>query len=75
VFQVICGDVHRDEVAADDGRVSGYSVSGQDLYAAIWEKISGPAFVARHGMTSQLYQQEFDKLSSAGFRLTLVDAY
>jgi hypothetical protein len=55
--------------------VSGYRIGGQDFYAAIWEKTSGPAFVARHGMTSDGYQGEFDKLLSQGFRLTLVDGY
>ena len=54
--------------------VSGYSVGGQDRYAAIWEKKSCPQFVARHGMTSQQYQQQFDQLvGQQGFRLTLVD--
>ena len=42
--------------------VDGYTVAGQDRYAAIWEKSPGPAFVARHGMTSQQYQQQFDQL-------------
>jgi hypothetical protein len=55
--------------------VSGYRVGGQDFYAAIWEKTSGPVFVARHGMTSDGYQAEFDKLLSQGFRPTLVDGY
>jgi len=55
--------------------VSGYNVGGQDFYAAIWEKTSGPAFVARHGMTSQVYQQEFDKWSGQGYCLTLVSGY
>jgi hypothetical protein len=51
--------------AADDG----------SRYAAIWEKTSGPDFVARHGMTSDAYQQEFDKWVKQGFRLTLVNGY
>jgi len=55
--------------------VSGYQVAGQDFYAAIWEKTSGPAFVARHGMTPDGYQQEFDKWVKQGFRLTLVSGY
>jgi hypothetical protein len=56
--------------------VSGYAVGGQDRYAAIWEKKSCPQFVARHGMTSQQYQQQFDQLvGQQGFRLTLVDGY
>jgi hypothetical protein len=55
--------------------VSGYNVAGQDFYAAIWEKTSGPAFVARHGMTSDGYQQEFDKWTGQGYCLTLVSGY
>src|SRR5476651_2553575 len=51
--------------AADDG----------SRYAAIWEKTPGPAWVARHGMTSQGYQQEFDKWSGQGYCLTLVSGY
>lgn len=55
--------------------VDGYKVGGQDHFAAIWEKTSGPEFVARHGLTSDGYQQEFDKLLSQGFRLKLVSGY
>jgi hypothetical protein len=55
--------------------VDGYNVSGQDRYAAIWEKTSGPAFMARHGLTSQQYQQEFDKLTGQGFCLSVVSGY
>jgi hypothetical protein len=39
--------------------VSGYSVGGQDRYAAIWEKREGPAWQARHGLTSAQYQNVF----------------
>ena len=56
-------------------QVSGYSVNGQARYAAIWEKGSGPAYVARHGLTSAQYQQEFDKQTQKGFRLTKVSGY
>ena len=42
--------------------VSGYSVNGQDRYAAIWVKSGGPAWQARHGLTSAQYQATFDKL-------------
>jgi hypothetical protein len=55
--------------------VSGYDVSGQAHYAAIWEKSEGPAFQARHGLTSQQYQQTFDQLIGQGFRLKLVNGY
>ena len=52
--------------------VSGYTVGGQDRYAAIWEKRQGPAWVARHGLTSEQYQQEFNTLTQQGYRLTRI---
>ncbi|MFC0666201.1 trypsin-like peptidase domain-containing protein [Azotobacter chroococcum] len=55
--------------------VSGYAVGGQDLYAAIWEQREGPAWQARHGLTSTQYQQAFDELAGQGFRLTDVSGY
>ena len=55
--------------------VSGHQIGGTQSYAAIWEKTPGPAFVARHGMSSDGYQQEFDKWVNQGFRLTLVNGY
>lgn len=55
--------------------VNGYSVSGQELFAAIWQKDGGPAFVARHGLTSQQYQVEFDNNVRQGFRLIWVSCY
>ena len=55
--------------------VSGYSAGGQDRYAAIWEKKQCPAYVARHGLTSQAYQQEFDKWTGQGYRLMLVSGH
>jgi Bacterial tandem repeat domain 1 len=56
-------------------RVSGYSVGGRDRYAAIWDKSDGPAFQARHGLTSDQYQQTFDELVGQGFRPTCVSGY
>ena len=55
--------------------VSGYSVGGRDRYAAIWDKSAGPAFQARHGLTSDQYQQTFDSLVGQGFRPTCVSGY
>ena len=55
--------------------VSGYAVKDQARYAAIWEKESGPAWVARHGMTSAQYQSEFDAYTAQGYRLTHVSPY
>ena len=55
--------------------VQGYGVGGFDYYAAIWEKATGPAWVARHGMTSAAYQSEFDTFTARGYRLTHVSGY
>ncbi len=55
--------------------VSGYNVNGQDRYAAIWEKSGGPAWEARHGLTSAQYQATFDKLVGEGYRLVDVSGY
>ena len=55
--------------------VSGYGVRGTIYYAAIWVKIGGPRWVARHGMTSAQYQSEFDKYVGQGYRLTEVSGY
>jgi CubicO group peptidase (beta-lactamase class C family) len=56
-------------------QVDGYDVSNQSRYAAIWEKKIGPAWVARHGMTSTQYQSEFNKYVGQGYRLVLVDGH
>jgi hypothetical protein len=55
--------------------VSGYGVNNQAYYAAIWEKNNGTPFVARHGMSSQQYQQAFNQYTSQGYRLTDVSGY
>ena len=49
--------------------VDAYGVGGQALYAGIWEKVAGPAWVARHGLTGAQYQTEFDTLVRQGYRL------
>jgi hypothetical protein len=55
--------------------VSGYPVDGHDRYAAIFEQREGPAFVARHGLTSAQYQAAFDEFVGQGFRLRQVSGY
>lgn len=55
--------------------VSGYAVGNQALYASIFERSSGPAWVARHGMTAAQYQTEFNTQLAAGYRLALVNGY
>jgi cytochrome c biogenesis factor len=56
-------------------QVSGYGVNGKDYYAAIWDKSPSTAWVARHGMTSDQYQAEFDKYVGQGYRLVQVSGY
>ncbi|AFY91960.1 hypothetical protein [Chamaesiphon minutus] len=46
-----------------------------DRYAAIWNKSSSTAWVARHGLTSAQYQAEFDKYVAQGYRLVQVSGY
>lgn len=55
--------------------VCGYSVNNDARYAAIFEKIAGPAYIAKHGLTSAQYQQEFNTLTNQGYRLKLVNGY
>ena len=55
--------------------VNGYTVQGQDFYAAIWEKSAGPAWVARHGLNANEYQVAFDEFVAKGYRLLLVSGY
>lgn len=49
--------------------ISGYTVYGEDCYAAIWEQSAGPPWEARHNLTASQYQQTFDELSAQGYRL------
>lgn len=55
--------------------VNGYTVQGTDYFAAIWEKSSGGAWIARHNLTSAQYQQEFDAQVASGYRLVHVSGY
>lgn len=56
-------------------RVSGYGVGGVDFYAAIWEKKDGPAWFARHGLTSAGYQSEVTRLLSLGYEPKVISGY
>jgi hypothetical protein len=55
--------------------VSGYTINGEPHYAAIFDKSTGPAWIARHGMSSSQYQREFTKRVSEGYRLRQVCGY
>jgi hypothetical protein len=56
-------------------KVSGYEVAGSARFAAVWEQTSGPAWVARHNMTSSSYQSYFNTYTSQGYRLQWVSGY
>ncbi|MEO0895573.1 MAG: serine hydrolase [Bacteroidota bacterium] len=55
--------------------VSGYGLGSKDYYAAIWKKSSPAGQILRHGMTSAVYQQEFNKNHKKGYKLVHVDSY
>ncbi len=56
--------------------VAGYATQGGMVrYAAVFLRGQGPAWLARHGLTSNQYQNAFSKAVSQGYRLTHVDGY
>ncbi|MFZ5634965.1 MAG: serine hydrolase [Pseudomonadota bacterium] len=55
--------------------VNGYAVGGNAYYAGIWTKSGGPAWSARHGLTSAQYQDAVEDLSKQGYGLSHVSAY
>jgi hypothetical protein len=55
--------------------ISGYASGGQDLYAAIWDKSPGPAYVTHAAMSRDQYQSIFNDLAKQGFRLVRVTGY
>jgi hypothetical protein len=55
--------------------ISACNTGGDDLYAALWEQVSGPAWVTHHAMTAEGYQYTFDQLLQQGYRLRFVTGY
>ncbi|NHN24656.1 beta-lactamase family protein [Flavobacterium jejuense] len=55
--------------------LSGYTSNGKELYAAIWNKVAGPAWSARHGMSATDYQKDFNDKVSKGYRLVCLSGY
>lgn len=55
--------------------INGYTSAGAARYAAIFEKSTGPAWVARHGMSAAAYQTAFNEFSQQGYRLKLVSGF
>ena len=55
--------------------VNGYAVGSEPRYAAIWRKAPSPPWAARHGLTSEQYQEAFDQMSAQGFHLVHVSGF
>jgi hypothetical protein len=55
--------------------VSGYTVRGQDRYAAYWEKADGPPWAACHGLSDKSYKRAFDDYVARGYRPTWISLY
>ena len=55
--------------------VSGFASGGIAKYAAIWEKKTGPSYVAKHNMSGTKLQNEFNKLKSRGYRPVHINGY
>lgn len=55
--------------------VNAFGAGNQALYSAIWEKSSGPAYKAHHGLVSAEYQDKFNQYAAQGYRLKQVCGY
>ena len=55
--------------------ISGYTVSGSERYAALFEKKSGVAWVAKHGMSGADFQTQFNTLNGQGYQLSFISGY
>ncbi|MDT0453113.1 serine hydrolase [Streptomyces hesseae] len=55
--------------------VSPYEDQNGERFACVWDRYAGPAWEARHGLTAQEYQDEFDAQNQHGFRLVRVVGY
>jgi len=55
--------------------VDGMGLNGQGNYAAIWEKVTGPEMVARHGLTAAQYQTEVNNWVPKGYRITCLSSF
>lgn len=54
-------------------QVSCYNANNTILYAALFEKVAGPAYATHHGMTAADYQQKYNTYTQQGYRLSWVD--
>jgi CubicO group peptidase (beta-lactamase class C family) len=67
------------EAAYKDGfrvkSISGYTRNGQEYYEALWTKEGSAAWAARHAMTNESYQSNFDDFYGKGYRITALSAF
>ncbi|KAF9289594.1 hypothetical protein BGZ68_009012 [Mortierella alpina] len=55
--------------------LDGYGLNNVAYFAAIYEKTSGPAWIAKFGLTSAGYQEQFNALVKDGYRLQKINGY
>jgi len=55
--------------------VWGYTIAGGPRFAVIFEKSSGPAWAARHNLTTAQYQQAFNQYTGQGYQVKVVSGY
>jgi len=55
--------------------VSGYTVGGSERYAAVYEKKSGPAWIAKHGLSAAEYQNQITTLDKQGYVISFISAF
>jgi hypothetical protein len=56
-------------------QISGYESGGIPRYAAVWEKVPGPVWTARWGLSREQASQAWDLLTQQGYRLVDVSVY
>ncbi len=55
--------------------ISGYTAGGNERYAALFEKKNGPAWVAKHAMSSADYQANVNTLAGQGYEVSYISGY
>jgi CubicO group peptidase (beta-lactamase class C family) len=72
-YQTLFNDLSRDGFRLRC--LSAYEDAGGERFACIWDRYAGPAWSARHGLTAEAYQREFDAQSARGLRLVRAVGY
>jgi murein DD-endopeptidase MepM/ murein hydrolase activator NlpD len=55
--------------------LNGYRHEGAVYFSAVWNSVSYGAYEARHGLSAGQYQNEWEKLTGAGYRTQIVTGY